>query len=234
MPPSGTHALCRPDRSRDRPSSPCRLQVSPFSPVPAVARADPRIAQRNAPVPTLGARAPGAVGNRVRAPQESPCGFPWRDRARVGNGNRTSHHGKPQGIVEGSPSRALPQCKVRCRFPSPQPSRRLFRVPSSQAVPIPVSAYSWVLGVLEQDRTCSTLRVYINIFGKPKSGCHLRKRRWRTWPYQHCSGKPNLYAELGRYLHSSLVSNKRKRGANLHRFAEKRCKSAPPQVTMGI
>lgn len=98
--------------------------------------------------------------------------------ARVGNGNRTSHHGKPQGIVEGSPLRALPQCKVRCRFPSSQPSRRLFRVPSSQAVPIPVSAYSRVLVVLEQDRTCPTLRVFINIFGKPKSVRHLRKRRW--------------------------------------------------------
>lgn len=154
--------------------------------------------------------------------------------ARVGNGNRTSHHGKPQGIVEGSPLRALPQCKVRCRFPSSQPSRRLFRVPSSQAVPIPVSAYSRVLVVLEQDRTCSTLRVYIYIFGKPKSGCHLRKRRWHIWPHQHCSGKPNIYAELGRYLLSSPVSNKRERGANLHRFAGKRCKSAPPQVTMGI
>ena len=78
----GAIAPCRPARSRDRLPFFASLMRSSFVPVPAVARADPRIAQRNAPVPTLGARAPDAVGNRVRASQESPCGFPWRGRAR--------------------------------------------------------------------------------------------------------------------------------------------------------
>ena len=54
----------------------------PFEPEPADARFVSRIALRIVPVLTLGDRASCAVVNRVRALQESPCGFPWRGRTR--------------------------------------------------------------------------------------------------------------------------------------------------------
>ena len=64
------------------PSFLASLFRSSFEFEPAVARFAPRLVSRTGSVPTLGARASRAVVNRVRAPQNSPCGFPWRGGAR--------------------------------------------------------------------------------------------------------------------------------------------------------